>query len=48
MTVWQAIKYAYEHNYAHIFFLDVGLPFKRNRYRDFILVFDGSDFLFHG
>lgn len=42
MTVWQAIKYAYEHNYAHIFFLDVGLPFKRNRYRDFILGFGGK------
>ena len=42
MTVWQAVKDAYEHNYAHIFFLDAGLPFKRNRYREFILGFGGK------
>lgn len=42
MTIWQAIKYAHTHNYAHIFFLDVGLPFKRNPFRDFILSFGGK------
>lgn len=42
MTVWQAIKYAYDNNYSHIYFLDVGLPFKRNPFRDFILSFGGK------
>nr|MBP7472799.1 GNAT family N-acetyltransferase [Prevotella sp.] len=42
MTVWHAIKYAYEHNYAHIFFLDVGLPWKKNPFREFILSFGGK------
>lgn len=26
MVVWNAIQYAYEHNYNHIYFMDVGLP----------------------
>ncbi len=42
LTVWYAIKYAYEHHFAHIFFLDVGLPFKRNPFREFILSFGGK------
>lgn len=42
MTVWYAIAYAYEHNFAHIFFLDVGLPWKKNPFRDFILSFGGK------
>ena len=42
MTVWQAIKYAYENNYAHISFIDVGLPFRKNMYREFILSFGGK------
>jgi hypothetical protein len=42
MTVWQAITYAHQHNYAHIFFLDVGLPFKKNPFREFILSFGGK------
>lgn len=42
VTIWHAIKYAYHHEYQHIFFMDVGLPFRRNRYRDFILRFGGK------
>lgn len=42
MTIWYAIKYAYEHHYAHIFFMDVGLPFKKNPFLDFILKFGGK------
>lgn len=42
MTVWNAIKYAHEHNYAHIYFLDAGLPFRANPFRDFILSFGGK------
>lgn len=42
MTVWAAIRYAYEHGYAHIYFMDVGLPFQRNPFREFILRFGGK------
>lgn len=42
MTVWQAIKCAYDGNYAHIYFLDVGLPYKGNPYREFFLNFGGK------
>ena len=41
-TVWAAIDYAYKHGYAHIHFMDVGLPFRKNPYRDFILSFGGK------
>lgn len=42
MTVWHAIEYAHEHNYAHIYFMDVGLPWYRNPFREFILSFGGK------
>ncbi len=42
VTVWNTIKDAYDRGYEHIFFLDVGLPFKKNLYRDFILQFGGK------
>lgn len=42
MTVWEAIKWSWEHNYAHIFFLDAGLPLHKNPFRDFILSFGGK------
>ncbi len=42
-TVWGAITHAYEHQYWHIYFLDVGLPFKKNAHRDFILSFGGKE-----
>lgn len=42
MTVWNAINWSWKHNYAHIFFLDVGLPFHKNPFRDFILSFGGK------
>lgn len=42
MTVWYAIRWAWKHNYAHIFFLDVGLPYPRNPFRSFILSFGGK------
>ncbi|MCR4773876.1 MAG: GNAT family N-acetyltransferase [Prevotella sp.] len=42
VTVWHAIKYAYANNYAHIRFLDCGLPFFSNSYRDFVLSFGGK------
>lgn len=42
MTVWEAINWSWKHNYAHIFFLDVGLPFHKNPFREFILSFGGK------
>lgn len=42
VTIWYAIKYAYEHDYGHINFMDVGLPFSNNPYREFILQFGGK------
>lgn len=42
ITVWTAIKHAYQHHNDHIYFLDVGLPFKKNNFREFILGFGGK------
>jgi hypothetical protein len=42
MTIWHAIKDAHERSYQHICFLDVGLPFKKNSFREFILSFGGK------
>lgn len=42
MTIWGAIQYAYRHGYEHIVFMDVGLPFKKNPFREFILKFGGK------
>lgn len=42
MTVWTAIKHAYDLGCEHIHFMDVGLPSKKNRFRDFILSFGGK------
>ena len=42
MTVWHAIKYAYEQHYRHIYFMDVGLPYPNNKYREFIQSFGGK------
>jgi len=42
VTIWNAIKYAHAQGYQHINFLDVGLPFRKNPYREFILSFGGK------
>lgn len=42
MTIWKAIQWSWEHNYAHFSFLDVGLPLHKNSFRDFILSFGGK------
>lgn len=42
MTIWFAINWAWEHNYAHFFFLDVGYPVPHSPFRDFILSFGGK------
>ena len=43
VTFWNTICYTYEHKCQHIRFMDVGLPFRRNPYRDFILSFGGKE-----
>lgn len=40
--VWQAITYAHANGYRHVRFLDVGLPYERNSFRNFILSFGGK------
>lgn len=42
LTVWHAIHWAWRHNYAHIKFTDVGLPYHGNPVRRFILGFGGK------
>ena len=42
-TVWAAINHAYDHGYRHFRFIDVGLPFRRSPFRDFILSFGGKE-----
>lgn len=42
LTIWHAIKDAHQRGYQHIFFLDVGLPFRKNPFREFILSFGGK------
>ena len=42
MTVWHALNYSYQQNYAHFYFLDAGLPWRSSHYRDFILRFGGK------
>lgn len=43
VTYWNTIRYAHEKNCQHIRFMDVGLPFRRSPYRDFILRFGGKE-----
>ena len=43
VTMWATIKQAHAAGYQHIRFMDVGLPFRRNPYRDFILRFGGKE-----
>lgn len=42
LTIWYAIKDAHVRGYEHIFFMDVGLPFRKNAFREFILRFGGK------
>lgn len=41
-TVWHALEYCHAQKLRHVFFLNVGLPFRRNPYREFILGFGGK------
>lgn len=41
-TIWHTIQYAYNHNYAHLYFLDGGLPFYHYPQREFLINFGGT------
>ncbi len=42
MTVWFALKYAHAHGSRHMCFMDAGLPWRKNLFREFILGFGGK------
>lgn len=42
VTVWNALQATYEKQAQHLHFMNVGLPFRKNIYRDFILKFGGK------
>lgn len=42
ITIWHVLKDSHQRGYEHVFFMDVGLPFRKNAYRDFILRFGGK------
>lgn len=42
MTIWHALKEAHEMGCRHFHFMDAGLPWKGNPYREFILSFGGK------
>lgn len=42
LAVWKAMTDAKERGYAHFEFMDVGLPYQRHGYRDFVLRFGGK------
>ena len=43
MVIWDVMKHAYDNGYAHMCFMDVGLPFSKNPFREFILRFGGKE-----
>jgi hypothetical protein len=42
ITIWHAIKDSHAKGYEHIYFMDVGLPFRKNAFREFLLRFGGK------
>ena len=42
LAVWQALHDAKERGYRHLEFMDVGLPFHKHGYREFVLRFGGK------
>lgn len=42
LTVWHVIEQAHAEGFRHVHFMNVGLPFRKNRYRTFILRFGGK------
>ncbi len=42
LAVWKALQDAHEHGFRHMEFMDVGLPFRKHGYRNFVLRFGGK------
>ena len=42
LAVWKALEDAHRLGYEHLEFMDVGLPFRRHGYREFVLQFGGK------
>lgn len=42
LAVWMALKDAHNRGFHHLEFMDVGLPFQKHGYRDFVLRFGGK------
>lgn len=42
LAVWKALEDARERGFRHLEFMDVGLPFRKHGYRDFVLRFGGK------
>ena len=43
MTIWDAMQDCYQRRFDHMCFMDVGLPFSKNPFREFILRFGGKE-----
>ena len=43
MTIWDTMQDCYQRSFDHMCFMDVGLPFSKNPFRDFILRFGGKE-----
>ena len=43
MTIWDTMQDCYQRGYDHMCFMDVGLPFQKNPFREFILRFGGKE-----
>ena len=42
LAVWKALDDAKQRGYRHLEFMDVGLPFRKHGYREFVLRFGGK------
>ena len=42
LAVWKALEDARQRGFRHMEFMDVGLPFSKNPFREFILRFGGK------
>lgn len=43
MTIWDTMQDCYQRGFDHMCFMDVGLPFSKNPFREFILRFGGKE-----
>ena len=43
LTIWDTMKDAHQRGYQHMYFMDVGLPYSKNPFREFILRFGGKE-----